>query len=134
MLCSSFRACTGFALNADEAAGALYHAPFPILSHNRSDDPILTYGNLKAQALWGMTWEELTQLPSRLTAEPTHRDQRAAMFEEMRRTGCIQNYEGIRISKTGRRFQIKDATIWTLTDTDGQIVGEAATFKEYTFL
>ena len=57
-------------------AQALYHAPFPILSHSTADDPILTYGNLAAQTLWEMPWDALTQLPSRLTAEPMERSQR----------------------------------------------------------
>ncbi len=132
LLMHSYQRFTGRALLAEADAKSLYHAPFPVLSHNTADDPILTYGNLAAQRLWEMDWEALTQLPSRLTAEPMHRDQRSDMFEQMRTKGWIANYEGIRISATGKRFRIKNAIIWTVTDRAGQRIGEAATFKDYT--
>lgn len=124
----------GEPLIASDDPREVYEAPFAILSHDISEDPILTYGNLASQRLWDISWEELTQMPSRLTAEPGHRDQRAAMFEEMRKTGAIRNYEGVRIAKSGQRFRIRNATIWSLTDLNGDKVGEAATFKEYTLL
>ena len=116
------------------SAKDLYHANFPILSHNTAADPILTYGNLAAQNLWELQWEELTALPSRLTAEPAHRDTRDAMFAEMRSKGFIENYSGVRISASGKRFEIRNAVIWSLMDNQGQKVGEAAMFQDYEFL
>jgi hypothetical protein len=115
-------------------AQALYHAPFPILSHSTADDPILTYGNLAALKLWEMSWDALTQLPSRLTAEPMERGQRDAMFAQMRQHGFIENYAGVRVSATGRRFEIQNAVIWTLTDENGVKMGEAASFQDVVFL
>ncbi|OED47928.1 hypothetical protein AB838_15090 [Rhodobacteraceae bacterium (ex Bugula neritina AB1)] len=115
-------------------AEALYHAPFPVLSHSIDADPVLTYGNLAAQALWEMGWEQLTSMPSRLTAEPAHRSQRDAMFAEMRAKGFISNYAGVRISATGTRFEIRGAVIWPLLGAAGEKLGEAATFREYAFL
>ena len=84
-----------------------------------------------AQALWEMDWAELTSMPSRLTAEPGHRGQRDAMFAQMREKGCIENYAGVRISATGKRFEIREAVIWRLVDADGVLRGEAATFRDY---
>ena len=110
------------------------HAPFPVLSHNTAADPVLTYGNLAAQELWEMNWEQLTAMPSRLTAEPAHRVQRDAMFAEMRAKGFIENYQGVRISASGRRFEIRKAVIWPLVGRDGAKLGEAATFQDYTFI
>jgi len=51
-----------------EVARRVYDAPFVVLSHSPDSDPILTYGNRAAQALFEATWEELTRMPSRLTA------------------------------------------------------------------
>ncbi|MCA0856616.1 MEKHLA domain-containing protein [Phaeobacter italicus] len=131
LLMASFEAATGRALLPGEDARQLYHAPFPVLSHDTAADPVLTYGNLAAQALWEMDWAQLTSMPSRLTAEPGHRGQRDAMFAQMREKGCIENYAGVRISATGKRFEIREAVIWRLVDADGVLRGEAATFRDY---
>lgn len=134
LLMSSFETLLGRPLIEMSDAQALYHAPFPVLSHNTAADPVLTYGNLAAQQLWEMGWDALTALPSRLTAEPAERAQRDAMFAEMRDKGFIENYAGIRISATGKRFEIRNAIIWPLHGSDGTKLGEAATFREYRFL
>ena len=134
LLLTSFQHLVGQPLLAGASAEDLYHAAFPILSHNTAADPVLTYGNLAAQDLWEMQWAQLTVLPSRLTAEPAHRDMRAAMFAEMRNKGFIENYAGVRISASGKRFEIRNAVIWSLIDGDGLKVGEAATFQDFTFL
>lgn len=134
LLLASFARVTGRPLLDGADPRALYHAPFPILSHNTAADPVLTYGNLAAQKLWEMGWDALTALPSRLTAEPAERDQRDAMFAEMRAKGFIENYAGIRVSATGKRFEIRNAIIWPLIDEGGLKVGEAATFRDYQFL
>lgn len=117
-----------------ENAKALYHCDAVVLSHDGAADPVLTYGNLAGQQLWEMGWEQLTALPSRLTAEPAHQAQRDAMFDEMRRKGFIENYNGVRISASGRRFEIRNAVIWPLVDAAGVKKGEAATFTEWPYL
>ncbi|MDC0737326.1 MEKHLA domain-containing protein [Cognatishimia sp. SS12] len=133
-LLRSFAACLGRPLLRPATAQALYEAPFPVLAHNTADDPILTYGNRAAQQLWELDWAALRQLPSRLTAEPGQRAERAAMFDAMRQNGFADDYSGIRISATGQRFRIKNAIIWTLTNAAGVKIGEAATFKDYELL
>ena len=60
-------------LAPEAAAEALFHAQFVVLSHDAAPDPILTYGNRKALELFELTWEELIQMPSRLTAEAPDR-------------------------------------------------------------
>jgi len=117
-----------------ESAEALYHSDAVALSHNGAEDPVLTYGNLTAQTLWEMGWDQLTTLPSRLTAEPAHRAQRDAMFAEMRAKGFIENYHGIRISASGIRFEIRNAVIWPLLDAAGVKRGEAASFTDWRVL
>ncbi len=110
---------------------ALYHADRIVLAHDGAADPVLTYGNLAAQRLWEMGWDQLTAMPSRLTAEPGARAQRDQMFQRMRTQGYVDDYHGVRISATGRRFEIIDAVIWPLLDAQGVKQGEAAWFDRY---
>jgi hypothetical protein len=47
---------------------------------------------------------------------------------------AIEGYSGVRISRSGRRFQIRNARLWTLWDTDGQPCGQAAAFSDWWWL
>lgn len=115
-------------------AQALFHVPFVVVSHGREDDPMLNYGNQMALDLWEMTWDQLVQTPSRLTAEPVNRAEREWMLEQARRRGYLDTYRGVRISATGRRFLVEDALIWNVLDQEGQWVGQAASFLHWTSL
>lgn len=117
-----------------EDARRVYEAPFVVVSHNNAADPILTFGNLAALKLWEMNVEIFRQTPSRMTAEPMHRDERARLLERTTRDGYVDDYQGIRISSSGRRFQIEQAIVWNLHDPAGEYVGQAATFDHWTFL
>jgi len=112
----------------------VFEAPFVLVSHGTEDDPVLNYGNQAALALWEMSWEELTRTPSRLTAEEPNREERAKLLEAVTQRGFIDDYSGIRISKTGRRFQISRATVWNLISEKGEPCGQAAMFDEWKFL
>ncbi len=83
-------------LSPEAAAEALFHAPFVVLSHNAAADPILTYGNRAALELFELLWEELTQMPSRLTAEAPDRAERARLLAEVTARGFIDDYSGYR--------------------------------------
>ena len=115
-------------------AEKVFHAPFALVSHGTEADPVLNYGNAAALALWEMSWEELTRTPSRLTAEAPNREERARLLNAVTRLGFIDDYSGVRISKTGRRFQIAQATVWNLISADGKICGQAAMFAHWEFL
>ncbi len=115
-------------------AQALFLAPFVVVSHGTEEDPLLNYGSHLAMTLWEMTWEELLQTPSRLTAEPVNRAEREWMLERARTRGYIDNYRGVRISHTGRRFLIEHAVVWNVIDPTGRRLGQAATFSDWTFL
>ncbi len=133
LLLTSFRRFVGRplienGLSEDEAARRLFHAPFIVASHNAAADPVLTYGNAAALNLWEVDWHAFTAMPSRLTAEPVQRDERARLLEAAEAKGFIDNYSGVRISATGRRFRIENAIIWTLVDDSGIRIGQAATF------
>ncbi len=122
------------ALAPAEQARRLFHAPFVVLSHDRAPDPLLNYANLAGLRLFELTWDELIRLPSRQTAEPLHRDERAHLLAAVARRGYIDDYRGVRISSTGRRFRIERATVWNLVDENGAPCGQAATFSEWRYL
>jgi MEKHLA domain len=138
-LARSFKQWTGRDLLAGnfsprELAANIFDAPFVLVSHGTQPDPILNYGNRVALDLWEMSWDEFTHTPSRLTAEVTNRKERAKLMEVVTRQGYFENYSGIRVSKTGRRFEISGATIWNLISESGQFQGQAATFSEWKFV
>ena len=117
--------------DAEAEAQLVFEAPFVVVSHGTQDDPILNYGNRTALTLWEMDIPTLTSTPSRLTAEPMHRDERAQLMTRAARDGFIDDYRGIRISSSGKRFLIEQAIIWNLIDPEGQRVGQAATFSHW---
>lgn len=112
-------------------AKALFDAPVVVVSHGVEMDPILNYGNHMALNLWELSWEQLIQTPSRLTAEPDDRAERARMLLHAKRHGYFEGYRGVRVSSTGRRFLIEQALIWTVVDSVGQSIGQAATFSHW---
>jgi predicted DNA-binding protein (UPF0251 family) len=50
------------------------------------------------------------------------------------RQGYIDDYAGIRVSATGKRFLINRATVWNLLDATGNSLGQAAAFSEWTLV
>ena len=133
---NSFRRFVGRELiertgNDDLDARTVFEASFVVVSHGTQDDPILNYGNKTALSLWEMDIPTLASTPSRLTAEPMHRDERAQLMTRAARDGFVDDYRGIRISSSGKRFLIERAIIWNLVDSDEQLVGQAATFSHW---
>ncbi len=117
-----------------EFSEKVFHAPFVLVSHGNEADPVLNFGNAAALALWEMSWEELTRTPSRLTAEAPNRAERARLLAAVTQRGFIDDYSGVRISKTGRRFRIAQATVWNLLAETGEPCGQAAMFARWEFL
>ena len=113
---------------------ALFEAPFVVVSHGTETDPILNYGNRQALNLWRMEWEQFTQTPSRLTAEPMERADRDRLLHQAKVNGFINDYQGVRICSTGQRFSIHNVILWNVLDERGACCGQAATFDHWTFL
>jgi hypothetical protein len=118
----------------EETARALFEAPFVLVSHGVEADPLLNFANRRALELWDTDLATLIGTASRQTAEPMHRDERARILERTRRDGYVDDYRGVRISMSGRRFMIERATIWNLMDANGEFAGQAAAFAEWTWL
>ena len=121
-------------LSAAEIAKEIYYAPFVIVSHDTSPDPVFNYGNLKAQELFEMNWSEFTSIPSRRSAEPPNREERAKLLNKVSSQGFIEDYSGVRISKNGRRFTIEQATVWNLIDASDCYCGQAAMCSHWRYL
>ena len=139
LLHSSFRHyvgrdLAGLAWQGASTALALHQAPFVLLSHNTNADPIFTYGNQKSLEVFEMEWEMLTQLPSRYSAEALLREEREYLLQTVNRQGYIDNYAGVRISSSGRRFLIRQAIVWNLRDPQGHYAGQAAYFDQWEYL
>lgn len=117
-----------------DLAEQVFRAPFVLVSHGTEADPVLNYGNQTALALWEMSWAELTRTPSRLTAEAPNREERARLMAAVTAHGFIDDYSGIRVSKSGRRFRIAQATVWNLLDETGKYSGQAAQFSHWEFV
>lgn len=137
-LLNSYRQWTGKALLSAasplEQAEQLFEAPFVVVSHGHQADPIFNYANRAALTLWQIDWPAFTQMPSRLSAEPDHRRDRAQMLAQLEAQNFVDNYRGLRISQQGQRFWIEQAVIWNVVDAAGDRLGQAATFTHWQFL
>ncbi len=139
LLLDSYHRLTGRVLLAASNEHAdllddLNNSPFALVSHGTESDPVFNYGNQTALDLFAMSWDEFVALPSRYSAEQLSREERARLLNEVQEKGFIDDYSGVRITKDGRRFLIKKATVWNVIDELGVCHGQAATFDEWQFL
>ena len=136
MLRTSYQHWTGKnlldpAISDSEAVAALDLAPFALLSHGTEVDPVFNYGNRTALQLFEMSWEDFTRLPSRHSAEPMLREAREQLLARVARHGYIDDYSGVRISSSGKRFLVQNATVWNIRDASGKPYGQAALLNEW---
>ena len=115
----------------EASARRLYSAALVVLAHDDQPDPRFTYANLAAQRLFERTWDEMIGLPSRLSAEAPVREERERLLARVARHGFIDDYSGVRVSKSGRRFRILRATVWNVGDASGRRIGQAASFSDW---
>jgi MEKHLA domain len=85
-----------------EAAKLLFFLPDRVVvSHGTQsvpDGPVLNYGNSAALKRWGASWEELTSMPSKYTAETVEQSARAEFMRKVLADGVVENYSGVRIA------------------------------------
>lgn len=142
LLLNSHRAAFGAPLvagidplgNPRLAAQLMFAADVAVLAHDGAADPQLIYANAVALRLWRRCWEEMVGLPSRLTAEPSERQERALALAQARERDALTGYGGIRVDSAGRRFRIQGAKLWTLRDRQGLTRGQAASFGSWWWL
>ncbi len=130
LIVTSFERLTGRRLVDDPAD--LWAAPHAVVAHGLEADPVFFYGNRLALELFETPVADFVRLPSRLSAEPLAQEERARLLGRVSDTGFIDDYSGVRISATGRRFRIEQAVVWNLVDEHGRRHGQAATFDRWT--
>jgi len=114
-----------------DAAKALFNAPFCCASHDAEDT--FNYGNKAALALWELEWEEFVGMKSTRSADEEDsatQEERRALLDKAASEGLITNYSGVRMSSTGKKFRIENATVWTMTNADGDKTGQAVRFDK----
>lgn len=136
LLRQSYERLTGKTFGPNNLTGinfakAIYLAPYVVVSHGIESDPIFNYANLTAQKLFELSWEEFCQLPSRQSAEPPNQTKRQQLLDSVTRQGFMENYQGIRIAKGGRRFWIKNVTVWNLHNEDDIYRGQGAIYSDW---
>jgi hypothetical protein len=123
-----------FSLSLEEQAKQAFNSDYVLLAHNGAIEPIFNYANQSALRLFEMSWEEFTNMPSKYSAESDERGKREKFLADVAKKGYSKDYSGIRISKTGRRFKIKNVILWNVYDSENNRIGQAAVFDEYYYL
>jgi hypothetical protein len=121
-------------LAAKDRYRSLFEAPFCVVSHNAEADPVFNYGNKVALELFEMKWNVFTKLPSRLSAEPHTREEREKLLARVRKYGFIEDYKGVRVSSSGKRFLVEDSIVWNMIDENGTYRGQAAVLYKWSTL
>jgi len=139
LLYNTYNKITGKHLVEAKTAGDsrilnLYNAPVAIVSHGIEADPVFNFGNKVALELFALGWSEFVALPARQSAESMEREERKKLLNEVSQNGFINDYSGIRIASTGKRFLINQALVWNLVNDQGCYCGQAAMFKNWTLL
>lgn len=121
-------------LSLEEQAKQIFNSDFVLLAHNAANEPVFNYANQTALQLFEMSWDEMTNLSSKYSAEADEQAKREQFIAEVTEKGYSKNYSGIRISKTGKRFEIKNVILWNVYDSENNRIAQAAMFKEYKYL
>ena len=136
LLMDSYRRSVGEALvpaeygTQAEAVRWLYQeAPFCVLAHDLSPDPVFVYVNKSTQRAFEYSQDEFIGMPSRLSAGPPDRSERQELMDAVRAQGFVTGYRGLRVAKSGRQFWIEDVTIWNIVDEKRVRHGQAALIR-----
>ncbi|GAQ90017.1 hypothetical protein KFL_005900030 [Klebsormidium nitens] len=136
LLIDSYRRATGKPLFTDlelpDSGRALFEAPFVCMSHDGEEDPVFDYGNKAALELFEMTWDEFTKMPSRKSAasDAPEQEGRNQLLAEALEKGAIELHDAQRYTSTGKPFIIQKGVLWTITNLEGERLGQAAVCTE----
>ena len=59
------------------------------------------------------------------------KEERDALLKRVSEQGFIDDYQGVRISNTGKRFLIEDAVVWNVIDSAGKFRGQATALYKW---
>jgi hypothetical protein len=138
LLVSSFKLLTGKNIlvsgsDSDSISREIFFAPYAVMSHGTEEDPVFNYANQCALDLFEITWENFIKLPSKYSAEADSQGERERILQQVAENGYADDYSGVRISNKGRRFKIKNATVWNVID-QRRCYGQAALIRNWTYL
>jgi len=138
LLVSSFKLLTGKNIlvpgtDSESISREIFFAPYAVMSHGTEEDPVFNYANQCALDLFEITWENFIKLPSRYSAEADLQGERDRILQQVAENGYADDYSGVRISNKGRRFQVKNATVWNMID-QGRCYGQAALIRNWAYL
>ena len=130
LIAESFERLLGRRLvdTGNDPVRALWEAPCAILAHGTQPDPVFFFGNRYALDAFECDVADFIRMPSRLSAEAPLREERQALLDRVTQEGFIEDYSGVRITATGRRFPIENAIVWNLVEKAGSCAGQAAMF------
>lgn len=139
ILQQNFERCFGYPLIAKPMAPAdllqaLQQAEFALVSHGTQADPVFNFANATALSLFEMDLASFTRLPSRYSAQAVTQAERNQLLAKVSENGYIDNYTGVRISASGKRFYIEQAKVWNLYDQQQEYYGQAAMFHSWRWL
>ena len=137
LLVKSYRKLIGRLLIEDVDAPSseeVCSADFALLSHGTEADPLFNFGNDLALTLFERSFEDFIKLPSRKSSGQTIDEDRIKLLDEVSKNGFIENYNGVRVSASGRQFEISDAVVWNVIDEKGSYHGQAAKIMTWRYL
>ena len=137
LLASSYHAVVGRPLISgvlEPSVDEILTADFALLSHGTEADPLFNFGNDLALTLFELSFEDFVRLPSRKSSGQTRDEDRIRLLDEVTRNGFVENYSGVRVSASGRQFEISDAVVWNVIDYGGVHRGQAARISAWRYL
>lgn len=120
--------------NQENDFDLIQNADFILVAHGNEIDPIFNFVNKAGLLLWEMTEDEFCNLESRKSANLDKREEREKLMNSVKEKGFYIGYEGIRASKSGREFWIKNVNVWNVYNSDNHFIGQAATYNKWEYL
>jgi PAS domain S-box-containing protein len=94
-------------------------------------DGVIVTWNAGAQRMFGYTENEAVGQPASITVPLELRDQQNKILGTLWEGGCIEQFETVRVSKTGKRIDVS-LSISPVKDSTGKIVGCAGIARDIT--
>lgn len=112
--------------NPEDLAIKLYHAPVIIIAYTEDADPTFIYANQCAQNVWEITWDSFLKLPVKETTSEQLRQNQLGFIQLVKQKGHYMGYQGLKKTASGRMFRVENAIMWTLTNANGEYIGQAS--------
>jgi PAS domain S-box-containing protein len=94
-------------------------------------DGVIATWNAGAERMFGYTENEVVGKPAAITVPPELRDQQKKLLEMLWAGSRIEEFETVRVSKTGKRINVS-LSIFPVKDSNGKIVGCAGIARDIT--